>query len=136
MTPEEARRRLDEFGLDAAATDVLYDHFADAEQRGKLGHGFSRIPWLAEQGFDLEARPLKRESDAGVDRWDGNGALGYLTLSAICDDVLAEGVDGARLVWAHDSGSENRELQEYFAGRTFWSLEDRADGIRLVPYMK
>ena len=32
----------------------------------------------------------------GVDRWDGNGALGYLTLSAICDDVLAEGVDGAQ----------------------------------------
>ena len=100
MTPEEARRRLEALGLDAAATDVLYDHFADAEQRGKLGHGFSRIPWLAEQGFDLQARPLKRESDAGVDRWDGNGALGYLTLSAICDDVLAEGVDGARLVVA------------------------------------
>jgi (2R)-3-sulfolactate dehydrogenase (NADP+) len=100
MTPEEARHRLDALGLDAAATDVLYAHFADAEQRGKLGHGFSRIPWLAEQGFDLQARPLKRSSEAGVDRWDGNGALGYLTLSAICDDMLAEGVDGARLVVA------------------------------------
>ena len=53
MTPEEARARLEALGLDAAATDVLYSHFADAEQRGKLGHGFSRIPWLAEQGFDL-----------------------------------------------------------------------------------
>jgi hypothetical protein len=43
-------------------------------------------------------------------------------------------IDGSRLVWAHDRGAENRELQEYFAGRTFWSLEDRADGIRLTPY--
>ena len=31
---------------------MLFDHFADAERRGKLGHGFSRIPWLAEQPFD------------------------------------------------------------------------------------
>jgi (2R)-3-sulfolactate dehydrogenase (NADP+) len=100
MTPEEARVRLEAIGLDPPATDVLYSHFADAEERGKLGHGFSRIPWLAEQGFDLQARPVKRTSDAGVDRWDGNGALGYLTLSAICDDVLTEGIDGARLVVA------------------------------------
>jgi hypothetical protein len=45
-------------------------------------------------------------------------------------------IDGARLVWAHDRGAENHELQEYFPGRTFWSLEDRTDGIRLSPYMK
>jgi len=45
-------------------------------------------------------------------------------------------IDGARLVWAHDRGTENHELQEYFAGRTFWLLEDRTDGIRLSPYMK
>ena len=43
-------------------------------------------------------------------------------------------IDGERLVWAHDRGPENHELQEYFAGRTFWSLEDRANGIRLTPY--
>jgi hypothetical protein len=45
-------------------------------------------------------------------------------------------IDGSRLVWAHDRGAENRELQRYFAGRTFWLLEDRTDGIRLSPYMK
>jgi (2R)-3-sulfolactate dehydrogenase (NADP+) len=100
MQPHEARARLEDLGLDAEATDVLFRHFADAEARGKLGHGFSRIPWLAEQGFDLEARPVKRSSEGGVDRWDANGALGYLTLSVICDDVLADGVDGARLVVA------------------------------------
>jgi len=100
MTPAEARAGLDALGLDAEATDILYAHFADAEQRGKLGHGFSRIPWLAEQGFDRDARPVKRSSGDGIDRWDGNGSLGYLTLAAICDDLLAEGVRGARLVVA------------------------------------
>ena len=29
-----------------------------------------------------------------------NGALGYLTLAAICDDVIREGVVGAKLVVA------------------------------------
>jgi len=43
-------------------------------------------------------------------------------------------IDGARLIWAHDRGAENRELQEYFKGRTFWRLEDRAGKVTLVPY--
>ena len=29
-----------------------------------------------------------------------NGALGYLTLAAICDDVIREGVVGAKLIVA------------------------------------
>ena len=59
MTPDEARARLLALGLDADAAEVLFDHFADSERRGKLGHGFSRIPWLETQGFDLDARPVK-----------------------------------------------------------------------------
>jgi hypothetical protein len=43
-------------------------------------------------------------------------------------------IDGARLIWAHDRGAENRELQEYFKGRTFWYLEDRAGKVTLAPY--
>ena len=39
---------------------MLFDHFADAERRGKLGHGFSRIPWLEQQPFDRTARPVRR----------------------------------------------------------------------------
>jgi LDH2 family malate/lactate/ureidoglycolate dehydrogenase len=100
MTSEEARARLQALGLDADATDVLFDHFADSERRGKLGHGFSRIPWLETQRFDVNARPLKGAPRDGVDRWDGNGTLGYLTLAAICDAVIGEGVSGARLVVA------------------------------------
>jgi (2R)-3-sulfolactate dehydrogenase (NADP+) len=100
MTADEARARLLALGLDAAAAEVLFDHFADSERRGKLGHGFARIPWLETQGFDLEARPLKGASGAGIEHWDANGALGYLTLAAICDDVIREGVVGAKLIVA------------------------------------
>ena len=100
MTPNEAFEQLQALGFDAADTTVLFDHFADAERRGKPGHGFSRIPWLAEQQLDPTARPIRRAGENGIDRWDGNGALGYLTLAAICDDIVAEGVDGACLVVA------------------------------------
>ena len=49
MTSDEARARLLALGLDAGAAEVMFDHFADSERRGKLGHGFSRIPWLETQ---------------------------------------------------------------------------------------
>ena len=58
------------------------------------------FPGSPSRGSISRRDRVKRSSGAGIDRWDGNGALGYLTLSAICDDVLAEGVDGARLVVA------------------------------------
>ena len=74
MTADEARARLLALGLDADAAEVLFDHFADSERRGKLGHGFSRIPWLETQGFDLDARPVKGPRSDGIDRWDANGA--------------------------------------------------------------
>jgi (2R)-3-sulfolactate dehydrogenase (NADP+) len=98
MTAEEARSRLEALGFAEADVEVLVDHFADAEARGKLGHGFSRIPWLESQHVDPQALPVKVGRRDGIDRWDGAGALGYLTLAAVCDEVLAEGVDGARLV--------------------------------------
>lgn len=100
MSSDEAYARLEALGFAAAETQVLFDHFADAERRGKPGHGFSRIPWLEQQPFDRTARPVRRGGENGIDRWDGNGALGYLTLAAICDDIIAEGVDGACLVVA------------------------------------
>jgi LDH2 family malate/lactate/ureidoglycolate dehydrogenase len=100
VTPNEALTRLQALGLPPAETKVLFDHFADAERRGKSGHGFARIPWLEQQPFDRTARTRRGPGRNGIDRWDGNGALGYLTLAAICDDVIAEGVDGACLVVA------------------------------------
>jgi LDH2 family malate/lactate/ureidoglycolate dehydrogenase len=100
MTPDEARARLLALGLDADAAEVMFDHFADSERRGKLGHGFSRIPWLENQSFDLAARPVKGASRDGVDHWESSGALGYLTLAAICDDLVRDGVAGAKLIVA------------------------------------
>ncbi len=99
-TPSEARRRLSEMGLDAPATDALFAHFHDAEQRGKRGHGYSRIAWLEEQPFDPRARPVKTDSLPGLDRWDGRGALGYLTLQAIVDDLVATPPATAKLAVA------------------------------------
>lgn len=99
-TPIEARQRLGSLGLDPASADVLFAHFDDAEQRGKRGHGYSRIAWLEGQSFDREARPEKTTSETGVDRWDGGGALGYLTLQAICDDVVESPPTAAKLIVA------------------------------------
>ena len=43
-------------------------------------------------------------------------------------------IDSSRLIWAHDRGGENRELQEYFKDRTFWSLEYKEGVVSLLPY--
>jgi LDH2 family malate/lactate/ureidoglycolate dehydrogenase len=99
-TQEEARSRLHALGLRGVDADVLLAHFHDAEQRGKKGHGYSRIPWLEQQPFDRDARPAKVDSLSGLDYWEGRGALGYLTLQAICDELIASPPEGARVIVA------------------------------------
>jgi len=99
-TPSEARERLGLLGLGSAAADALFAHFDDAERRGKRGHGYSRIAWLESQAFDPKARPEKTASLPGLDRWDGVGSLGYLTLQAICDDIIASPPASVKLVVA------------------------------------
>ena len=94
MTKEEARSRLQSLGLRDADAEALFAHFDDAEQRGKTGHGYARIPWLEQQQFDRRARPVKTQSLPGLDHWEGRGALGYLTLQAICDDRDRESAGG------------------------------------------
>ena len=101
LGPEEAFERLRRLGFSDDDARTLFDHFDDAERRGKLGHGYARIEWL-ETLPDLrpEARPEKVASHAGFDRWDGGGALGYLTLAAICADLEREPPRPARVVTA------------------------------------
>src|SRR5438045_8937964 len=91
MGPEEALDRLRALGFDEGDAQTLFDHFDDAERRGKLGHGYSRIEWL-ETLPDLrpDARPERVVAEEGYERWDGRGALGYRTLAAMCDTPLAE----------------------------------------------
>jgi LDH2 family malate/lactate/ureidoglycolate dehydrogenase len=100
MDRDEALARLRALGLDERAVAVLFAHFDDAERRGKLGHGHARIAWLETQAFDPAARPHKVESADGLERWDGGGALGYLVLQAICDEIVAAPPAGARVVGA------------------------------------
>ena len=102
MDEHEALETLKGLGFEEADARTLADHFADAERRGKSGHGFSRVEWLATRPFELDpsARPVRLASEAGYERWDGNGALGYLTLAAIVDAQLADPPPHARLVVA------------------------------------
>jgi LDH2 family malate/lactate/ureidoglycolate dehydrogenase len=97
----EALERLRSLGLDEPSAQTLFAHFDDAERRGKFGHGHARIAWLESQSFDPGIRPEKLEPVDGLDRWDGRGALGYLVLQAICDDLVAAPPAGARVVAAH-----------------------------------
>jgi LDH2 family malate/lactate/ureidoglycolate dehydrogenase len=97
---EDVLPRLLELGFSDADATVLADHFLDAERRGKRGHGFSRVAWLATQDIDPAARPERLVAEEGFERWDGRGAVGYLTLAAICDAQVAAPPEHARVVVA------------------------------------
>jgi LDH2 family malate/lactate/ureidoglycolate dehydrogenase len=103
MRPDDARARLRGLGFSEGDAHTLLRHFEDAEKRGKVGHGLSRIEWLATlPGLDPAARPRLTRSEPGYQRWEGNGALGYLTLAAICSQQLSDPPSAARLVVAAD----------------------------------
>ena len=98
---DEVVRRLAGMGFSEADARTLAEHFLDAEERGKAGHGLSRVDWLATlPGLDTGARPELVTRSPGYERWDGNGAVGYLTLAAIVDAQLAAPPPAARLVVA------------------------------------
>ncbi len=100
MTQEEARDRVRALGFSDAAVDVLVEHFADAERRGKVGHGFSRVVWLEGLEIDPGARPERVVADEGFERWNGGGALGYLVLDEIVQATLARPPAHVRVVVA------------------------------------
>ena len=100
MRKEEARTRLQALGLADEAVETLVAHFADAEQRGKVGHGFSRVAWLESFDLDPHARPSRVLAEDGFERWDGGGALGYLVLEEIVLETLSNPPEHARLVVA------------------------------------
>jgi L-2-hydroxycarboxylate dehydrogenase (NAD+) len=93
--------RLRRIGFSEADAQTLADHFLDVDRRGKPSHGLSRIEWLAElPGLDPAARAHRLVAEPGYERWDGGGAVGYLTLAAICDAQLAAPPERARVVVA------------------------------------
>jgi LDH2 family malate/lactate/ureidoglycolate dehydrogenase len=86
--PDE--RDLLGLGFSERDARTLWEHFDDAERRGKLGHGHARIGWLRTLGdLDPRAQPELVAEHPGFEHWDGNGALGYLTLAAICERLIA-----------------------------------------------
>jgi LDH2 family malate/lactate/ureidoglycolate dehydrogenase len=98
---EPVLARLRGIGFSEADARTLAEHFLDADRRGKTGHGVARLDWLEGlPELDPGARPRRGLAAAGFERWDGNGALGYLTLAAICDAVLADPPERARVVVA------------------------------------
>ena len=87
------------YGDDDANT--LADHFLDAEARGKHGHGLTRVEWLTTlDDLQPDARPERVLAEQGFERWDGRGALGYLTLAAICRAQLEDPPAHARVIVA------------------------------------
>jgi LDH2 family malate/lactate/ureidoglycolate dehydrogenase len=103
MKPEDARPRLRALGFAESDAAVLAAHFLDAERRGKRGHGLARIEWLERRsGIDPSARPRRLVGEPCFERWTGGGALGYLTLAAVCDAQIANPPERARLVAASD----------------------------------
>jgi LDH2 family malate/lactate/ureidoglycolate dehydrogenase len=100
MRAEDTVKRLRELGFAERDAETLAAHFLDAERVGKSGHGLKRIDWLGEQEFDAQAEPERLFAEEGFERWDGRGALGYLTLAAICEGQLASPPQHARIVVA------------------------------------
>ena len=82
MSSDEARARLAALGLSDDDVETLFDHFDDAERRGKLGHGHARIEWLETQVFDPAAVPVQSSAN-GVERWESHGGLGYLVRAEV-----------------------------------------------------
>ena len=85
----QVEERIRALGFSEEDTRTLTDHFLDAERRGKRGHGVARVDWLETlTGLDPAAEPECVLAEACYERWEGRGALGYLTLAAICAGQL------------------------------------------------
>src|ERR1700688_2186200 len=77
VEPDEALARLRSRGFSEEDVQRLFAHFSDAEARGKLGHGYSRVEWLETLEIDPSAQPETVEAEGAFERWHGRGALGY-----------------------------------------------------------
>jgi (2R)-3-sulfolactate dehydrogenase (NADP+) len=99
VDPAEARPRLTALGFRPEDVETLTAHFLDAEARGSLGHGLSRIEWLESwETLPVDVRPERVVAEAGYELWDGHDGLGYLTLAAAVDAQLADPPRHARVV--------------------------------------
>jgi LDH2 family malate/lactate/ureidoglycolate dehydrogenase len=97
----EVEAHLAALGFGERDARTLADHFLDAERRGKRGHGLARVAWLETlPDLDPAARPRRDVHEQEYERWNGNGALGYLTLAAIVETTLMNRPRYARVIVA------------------------------------
>jgi (2R)-3-sulfolactate dehydrogenase (NADP+) len=102
-SPREAVARLLARGLSERDAETVVAHLVAADAAGKAGHGLARIAWLEGllgEECDPTGRPERVVASDGFERWHGRGALGYLTMAAICDGLIADPPVQARLVVA------------------------------------
>jgi len=103
VTSARAIARLRSRGLSRRDATTVVDHLAAADRTGRRGHGLARIAWLEgllDGTVDPAGTPRRVERTEGFERWHGSGALGYLTLAAICEALVAEPPARSRLVVA------------------------------------
>ena len=99
MERDEAFERLQALGFDDGDAETLWEHFDDAERRGKPSHGHARIEWLETQsGFDPGASPIHRAQTEAFWRYDAAGTIGYVALRTAVAWTIAEPPEHARLV--------------------------------------
>ncbi|MHB8649046.1 MAG: Ldh family oxidoreductase [Gaiellaceae bacterium] len=98
MTADEGRARLRALGFAPAAAQALWEHFDDAERRGKPSHGHGRVAWLETQAVDPAAAPVEREESDSFWRWDAAGAVGYLVVEAAVERCIARPPERVRAV--------------------------------------
>jgi hypothetical protein len=100
----DPHERLQALGFSEADAAILADHFLDAERRGKTSHGLARLDWLESlPDVDPEARPALEAEYPGFEHWAGSGALGYLTLAAICQRIVERPPWPSKVVVARDT---------------------------------
>ncbi|MDQ2984709.1 MAG: Ldh family oxidoreductase [Actinomycetota bacterium] len=103
MDREKALERLQSIGFDHGDAVTLFEHFEDAERRGKSGHGFSRLEWLEQlEGFDPEGTAVLDEQSEGFERWRAAGTIGYVALRAAVEAQIQRPPEHARLVVVED----------------------------------
>ena len=99
MEHDDALMRLRALGFGAGEAETLWQHFDDAERRGKLSHGHARIEWLETQdSFDPQAFPVREETTDALWRYDANGTIGYIALRTAVEWTIVEPPEHARLI--------------------------------------
>jgi len=100
LKPEDVEPRLRALRFSESDARTIAGHFIAAEAHGKSGHGFSRVEWLETLELDPAARPRREVHEPEFERWDGNGALGYLVLASIVETTLMNRPEYARVIVA------------------------------------